>query len=149
MLAVRTEHEPNEVTLMSLGPESFIGIIGDLIRFQIEHRNRLVRQRLLRSVAVVQRRGIAAVWTHNHRSGKAVRAPDAAGCRRGQHLARRQLNRGRSTVSGLRASRNGQRDHEDTYAIRTKIHGASDERDWIRMKLRLMEATADGQNRSN
>ena len=75
--------------------ETVIGKIGELITVQIQNRNGLVRLTLLRAVSVVQRRGVAIVWTQRNRGGKTIYRSDPAGGVGSQPLAgwKRQVTR--------------------------------------------------------
>ena len=87
MLPVGTERQSNEIALVRLIAQPLIGIIDDLIRFQIEHRDRLMGEGLLRAVAGVQQGSVASIRTDYHSRGKAVGAADSSGRREGQHFA--------------------------------------------------------------
>ena len=125
MLAVRTERQPEEVALVRLVAQARVWILGDLVALEIEHRDRLMRQRFLRAIAVVQQRGVAAVRTQHHRRGKAVGAANASWRWNGQHLAGRQHD-GR-TISGGRLCKNsrGTQQNKNRKTEDGTNHGAS------------------------
>src|ERR1019366_6972099 len=79
VLAIGTEDQAEEVALVHFFAEAFVGIIGKLIRLQIEDRDRLHGHGLLGSIAVVQQRGVAAVRADCDGGRKAVGAADVAG----------------------------------------------------------------------
>ena len=93
MFSVRAERQPDKITLVNVLAQALVRIVGKLIRLQIEHRNRLRRQRLLRSIPVIQQRGVAPVQTHRDGRRKAIGAAYAARRRDRQCLARGQRNR--------------------------------------------------------
>src|ERR1700735_1229824 len=93
MFSVRAEHEPEKITLVNVLAKALVGIVGKLIRLQIEHRNRLRRLRLLRSIPVIQQRGVTPLPTHRNGCGKAIAAAYAARRRDRQCLARGQRYR--------------------------------------------------------
>ena len=78
MIAVGAEGQPEEVALMRLLAEAVIGKIGDLIAFQIQNCDGLMRLTLLRAISVVQSRSVAVVWTERNRSRKTVQRSDPA-----------------------------------------------------------------------
>src|ERR1700679_4194803 len=94
MFPIRPENQPKKITLMYVFPEALIGIIGELIRLQIEHRNRLHGHGLLRAIAIVQQCGVAAIWTDRDRRRKTVGAADSTRSRDRQGLTGRQRDRG-------------------------------------------------------
>ncbi len=72
---------------MHLFAEALVGIVGELIGLQIENGDRLHGQGFLRAIAVVQKRGVAAIRADRDGGGKAVGAADAAGSGDGQGFA--------------------------------------------------------------
>ena|SRR2546423_5582826 len=78
MVSVGTESQPEEVALMRIVAETVIGKVGDLIAFQIQDRNGLTGLTLLRSISVVQRRGIAIIGTECNRGRKTIYRSDPA-----------------------------------------------------------------------
>ena len=78
MVSVGTESQPEEVALMRIVAETVIGKISELITFQIEDRDGLVRLTLLRAISVVQRRRVAIVWTERNRRRKTIYRSNAA-----------------------------------------------------------------------
>src|SRR5215471_18323805 len=78
---------------MGLVTESGFGKIGDVIVGQIQDRDGLVHERLLRAITVVQQRGEAAVRTQSNIRRKAVGAAHQAGNGDGELLAGRQPDR--------------------------------------------------------
>ena len=79
MVAVGTERQPEEVALMRIFAEAVIGKICELITFQIQDRDGLVRLTLLRAVAIVQHGRVAIVWTDRNRCRKTIYRSDPAG----------------------------------------------------------------------
>src|ERR1700723_2580627 len=100
MLAVRTKDQPQKITLIGLVAQPRVRIIEEMIIREIKYRDGLVRQALLRSVAVIEQCGIAAIRTEGNRSGKTIRAADLPRGWDGQHFAGRQVD-GRA-ISGRR-----------------------------------------------
>jgi len=78
VVAVGAEGQAEEVALMGIFTETVVGKIGDLITFQIQDRDGLMRVTLLRAVSVVQRSGVAIVWTQRNRGRKTVYRSDPA-----------------------------------------------------------------------
>ena len=78
MVPVGTERQPQKVALMRIFREASIGKIGDLITFQIQDRDGLMGLTLLRSISVVQRRGVAIVGTECNRGRKTIYRSDPA-----------------------------------------------------------------------
>jgi len=76
-------------------PETIVGKVGEFISFQIQDRYGLVLMTLLRAISVVQRRGVAIVWTQRNRGGKTIYRSDPAGGVGSQPLAgwKRQVTR--------------------------------------------------------
>src|SRR5208283_3202549 len=100
MLPIRTESQPYEIALVRFIAEPLVGIFDDLICFQVKHRDRLMRERLLRAIAVVQQGGIAAIRTEGHGRWKAVGAANSSGRWDGQYFAGGEHD-GRTTTRRL------------------------------------------------
>ena len=79
MFAIRTEGQAEKITLVHVFAESLVGIIRKLVRFQVEDGNRLGRVSLLRAVAVVQQRRVAAIGADRDGGGKAVGGGNVSG----------------------------------------------------------------------
>src|SRR6202044_90662 len=77
MFSIGAKHEAKKITLMRVLAESLIRIIRQLIRLQIQHRNRLRPQRFLSSVPVVQQSRVAPIRADRDRRGKTVRTSNA------------------------------------------------------------------------
>ncbi len=78
MVPVGTERQPQKVALMRIFREAIIGKIGDLITFQIQNRDGLVRLTLPRAISVVQRRGVAIVRTERDSGRKTIQRSHSA-----------------------------------------------------------------------
>src|SRR5215469_6888820 len=75
---------------MGVVSEPGIREIRDLVRFEVQYTDRLARQRLLSSVAIVQNRSIVSVRADHHRYRKTVCRAEASGCGSSEYLACRQ-----------------------------------------------------------
>ena len=78
MVPVGTESQPEEVALTRIVAETVIGKISELITFQIEDRDGLVRLTLPRAISVVQRRGVAIVRTERDSGRKTIQRSHSA-----------------------------------------------------------------------
>ena len=87
MVAVGTEGQPKEVGLTRILTETVIGKIGELISFQIQDCDGLMRLTLLRAISVVQRGGVAIVRTERDSGWKTIYRSHPAGRGRIQPLA--------------------------------------------------------------
>ncbi len=79
MLAIGAEDQAEEVALVDFFSEALVREVGELIGLQIENRDRLHGQGFLRSIAIVEQSGVAAVRADCDSGGEAVGAGDAAG----------------------------------------------------------------------
>jgi len=79
-VARKKKSEANEIALARgiVVAEPVVGKIVQLIVAEIENCDRLARARLLRSVALIEQRGIAFVGAERNRRGKAVGAGKVA-----------------------------------------------------------------------
>jgi hypothetical protein len=120
---------------------------------EIKYRDGLASQALLRSITIIEQRGIAAVRTEGNRSGKTIRAADLPRRRDRQQFAGRQVD-GRPICGPCRLCR-GDRERSEKSEGKTKKltagganHDASGQEPLQNeIEISLMQVRPGGQSR--
>src|SRR5215467_4867695 len=102
MLSVQTERQTDEVALVSVIAQSRIRKVSDLVRVEIQDRNRLMRHCFLSAITVIEQCSIVSIGAEDHSGRKAVGTPNSARRWDCQSLARRKLDGQTFVLKGLR-----------------------------------------------
>ncbi len=122
MLSVGAEGQTNEIALVSVLGKPCIGKVGDLIGSEIEDRDRLVPQSFLRSMSIIEERGVTSVGTEHHCHWKTVGAANVSRRWDRELFAAGQIHNG---IVGLRESQCAWQDQENTNPKKRANHDAS------------------------
>src|ERR1700745_4028796 len=126
MLSVQTERQADEIALVGVIPQAGIRKISDLVRVEIQDRNRLVSHCFLSAITVIEQCRVVSIGAEDHCGRKAVGTPNSARRWDRESLARRELDGRAFVLRGLRLMSRGADQPENNKRTRREMnHKAS------------------------